>query len=155
MEDLYRENILDHYHNPRNYGTLENPEITHEDSNSICGDEIRLDLRVRDGVIEDVRFSGRGCAISQAAASMLTERIKGLSLEEARNIGKEDVLADMGIRVSPSRLKCALLPLKVFRGGAYGLTDWPGEEEVIAGGLADGHQGSGSGSTARGDGPRT
>jgi nitrogen fixation NifU-like protein len=63
MEDLYRQNILDHYHNPRNFGTLENPDITYEDSNTVCGDEIRLDLRVRDGVIEDVRFNGRGCAI--------------------------------------------------------------------------------------------
>jgi nitrogen fixation NifU-like protein len=129
MEDLYRQNILDHYHNPRNFGTLENPDITYEDSNTVCGDEIRLDLRVRDGVIEDVRFNGRGCAISQAAASMLTELLKGRSLEEARNIGKEDILAEMGIHIGPSRLKCALLPLKAFRAGAYGLTGWPDEEE--------------------------
>jgi nitrogen fixation NifU-like protein len=129
MEDLYRQNVLDHYHNPRNYGTLENPDISREESNPLCGDEIRLDLRVRDGVIEDVRFSGRGCAISQAAASMLTERLKGMSLEEARHIGKEDVLAEMGIRVGPSRQKCVLLPLKAFRAGAYALDGWPGEEE--------------------------
>jgi nitrogen fixation NifU-like protein len=129
MEDLYRQNILDHYHNPRNYGTLENPDITSEDSNPLCGDEIRIELRVQGGVIEDVRFSGRGCAISLAAASMLTERLKGMPLEEAKHIGKEDFLAELGVRIGPSRQKCALLPLKAFRAGAYGSDGWPGEED--------------------------
>jgi nitrogen fixation NifU-like protein len=129
MEDMYRQVILDHYHNPRNHGTLERPDIIAEDSNPLCGDEIRIDLRVQDGIIVDVRFSGRGCAISQAAASMFTERIKGLSLAEARNIGKEEVLDEMGIHIGPSRQKCALLPLKAFRAGVYGLDDRPGEEE--------------------------
>jgi nitrogen fixation NifU-like protein len=82
---------------------------------------IGMDFRVKDGVIEDVRFHGRGCAISQVAASLLTERLKGLSLEEAKKIAKEDVLGELGIQISPARIKCALLSLKVLKVGAYGL----------------------------------
>ena len=88
-----------------------------------------MDFRVKDGVIEDVRFHGRGCAISQASASLLTERLKGISLEEARKISKEDVFEDLGIDISPARIKCALLSLKVLKVGAWGLGDWSGEEE--------------------------
>jgi nitrogen fixation NifU-like protein len=80
-----------------------------------------MDFRVKDGVIEDVRFHGRGCAISQASASLLTERLKGLSLEAAQKIGKDDVLGELGIQISPARIKCALLSLKVLKVGAYGL----------------------------------
>ena len=82
-----------------------------------------MDFRIKDGVIEDVRFHGRGCAISQASASLLTERIKGLPLEQARQIGKADVLGELGIDISPARIKCALLSLKVLKVGAYGLAD--------------------------------
>jgi nitrogen fixation protein NifU and related proteins len=129
MEELYRDNILDHYKNPRNFGRLEPADICHEEYNPLCGDLVGMDFRVRDGVIEDVRFHGRGCAISQASASLMTERLKGLSLEEARKISKDDVLDELGIEVSPARLKCALLSLKVLKVGAYGLAGEEDEEE--------------------------
>ncbi len=121
MEDFYREYILDHYRNPRNRGTLEAPDITYEDSNPLCGDEIKIDLSVKDGVVEDVKFSGRGCAISQASVSMLTEMIEGKSLDEVKQISKEDILELIGIPLTPVRLKCALLGLKVLKGGVYGI----------------------------------
>ena len=129
MEDLYREVILDHYQNPRNYGTLDPADISYEEDNPVCGDHIRLDLRLQDGRVADVRFSGHGCAISQASASMLTEEIMGKTLEELRRFDKDALLEMLGIQLSPVRLKCALLSLKVLKAGAYGLTDWPGEEE--------------------------
>ena len=129
FDDFFRQNILDHYQNPRNYGTLERPDISAEDSNPLCGDEIRMDLRVRDGVIEDVRFSGKGCSISRAAASMLTEEIRGKTLEEVKRIGKEDVLEMLGIELGPVRLKCALLALKTLKVGVYGVRGWPGDDE--------------------------
>ena len=120
-DQFYREYILDHYKNPRNFGRLEDPDISHEEDNPLCGDVIGMDFRVANGVIEDVRFHGRGCAISQASASLLTERLKGLSLDDAKKIGKEDVLGELGIQISPARIKCALLSLKVLKVGAYGL----------------------------------
>ena len=121
-DQMYREYILDHYKNPRNFGRLEGADISHEENNPLCGDVVGMDIKTRDGVIQDVRFHGRGCAISQASASLLTERLKGMSLEDARKIGKEDVLGELGIDISPARLKCALLSLKVLKVGAYGLS---------------------------------
>ena len=120
-EQFYREYILDHYKNPRNFGRIEAPEVTHEEYNPLCGDMVGMDFRLREGVIEDVMFHGRGCAISQASASLMTERLKGMTLEEARQISKDDVLEELGIDISPARLKCALLSLKVLKVGAYGL----------------------------------
>ena len=120
-DQFYREYILDHYKNPRNFGRLENPDISHEEDNPLCGDVIGMDFRIKDGVIEDIRFHGRGCAISQASASLLTERLKGIPLEDAKKIGKADVLGELGIDISPARIKCALLSLKVLKVGAYGL----------------------------------
>jgi nitrogen fixation NifU-like protein len=122
-DHFYRESIIDHYKNPRNYGRLEHPDITHEENNPLCGDVVGMDFRVSDGVIEDIRFHGRGCAISQASASLLTERLKGLPLDDARKIGKDDVIRDLGIEISPARINCALLSLKVLKVGAYGLAD--------------------------------
>lgn len=127
--DLYMEQILDHYKYPRNFGLLENPDISHEEGNPSCGDQIRIDLKIQDGKIADVRFSGKGCAISQAAASMLTEMIKGQNLEDVKKLGKEDMLNTLGIEISAIRLKCALLALKVLKAGVYGIKGWPGEED--------------------------
>src|SRR5499433_1062011 len=120
-DHFYREHILDHYKNPRNFGRLEGADISHEEYNPLCGDLVGMDFRMQDGVIQDVRFHGRGCAISQASASLMTERPKGMRVEDARKISKEDVLGELGIEISPARLKCALLSLKVLKVGAYGL----------------------------------
>ena len=130
MDDFYRENILDHYRNPRNKGHLENPTHSHEEHNPLCGDVLHIDLHVNDeDVIEEVRFDGQGCAISQASASMLTEMVQGKTLEEAKLVGKEDILEALGIDIGPVRLKCALLSLKVFKAGVYGIADWSEEDE--------------------------
>jgi nitrogen fixation NifU-like protein len=130
MDDLYREVILDHYRNPRNKGELEHPTHTFQDDNPLCGDHIRIDLLVDDkDIIEQVRFSGEGCAISQASASMLTEMLVGKSVEEAKKLGKQDILDALGIQLGPVRLKCALLSLKVLKGAVYGLpTDLEDDE---------------------------
>src|SRR3979409_1130201 len=120
-DQFYREYILDHYKNPRNYGRLEHPDITHEEDNPLCGDVVGMDFRVKEGVIEDIRFHGRGCAISQASASLLTGRLKGMALDDGKKIDKNDVLGELGIQISPARIKCALLSLKVLKVGAYGL----------------------------------
>ena len=128
-DELYRENILDHYKHPRNRGTLEHPDITYEDANPLCGDQLRIDLRVEDGKIAQIRHSGHGCSISQAAASMLCERMEGRPLEEVRQLTREDMLEMLGIELGPVRLKCALLALKTLKAGVYGITQWPGEEE--------------------------
>lgn len=129
MEDLYREVILDHYQNPRNYGTLEPADVSYEEDNPVCGDHIRLDLRLANGRVSEVRFSGHGCAISQASASMLTEAIQGKTLEELKSFSKDDVLDMLGIPLGPVRLKCALLSLKVLKAGAYGIRGWPDDDE--------------------------
>ncbi|HEY6866790.1 MAG TPA: SUF system NifU family Fe-S cluster assembly protein [Candidatus Eisenbacteria bacterium] len=128
-DEIYRENILEHYKHPRHHGTLESPDITYEDANPLCGDHLRMDLRVKNGRVEDVRFSGHGCSISQASASMLCERIAGQPLEEIKKLTREDVLEMLGIELGPVRLKCALLALKTLKAGVYGITQWPGEDE--------------------------
>jgi nitrogen fixation NifU-like protein len=130
MEDFYRENILDHYRNPRNKGRLEHPTHTHEEHNPLCGDVIRIDLHVNeDNVIDQVRFDGHGCAISQASASMLTEMVQGKTLDEAKALSKEDILEALGIEIGPVRLKCALLSLKVLKADVYDLPEWTEEDE--------------------------
>jgi nitrogen fixation NifU-like protein len=115
MSDLYREQILDHYRNPRNHGTLDPHDASFEDTNPLCGDRIRIDLRVADGKIEDIAFSGRGCAISQASTSILTELVKGQPLEEALALERDELLDELGVPISPARIKCALLGLHVLR----------------------------------------
>jgi nitrogen fixation NifU-like protein len=129
MSDLFRENILDHYQHPRCHGTLDDATVTHEDANPLCGDRIRVDVRVAEGRIEKVRFSGHGCSISQAAASMLCEHVEGKTLDEVKNLTREDVLDMLGIELGPVRLKCALLALKTLKAGVWGMTQWAGEEE--------------------------
>ena len=128
-DELYRENILDHYKHPRNRGTLEKPDITYEDANPLCGDQLRIDIAVADGKIAQIRHSGHGCSISQAAASMLCERMEGRPLEEVKSLTRDDVLEMLGIELGPVRLKCALLALKTLKAGVYGITQWPGEDE--------------------------
>ena len=115
--DYYREYILDHYRNPRNYGTLEHPDVHAEDSNPLCGDQLAIDLLVEDNLVKEVRFKGRGCAISQASASMLSEMIEGHTVDEVIKLGKDDVLDALGISISPARTKCAFLSLRVLHRG--------------------------------------
>ncbi|MEM2932323.1 MAG: iron-sulfur cluster assembly scaffold protein [Nitrososphaerota archaeon] len=111
--------ILDHYRNPRNYGEIENPDIHAKDSNPLCGDVVELFIRVKDGVISDVKFKGKGCAISQASASKLTEKLIGMRIEDVKDLSRQDILEMLGIELSPVRLKCALLSLKVLKVGVY------------------------------------
>ncbi len=129
MDDFYRDYILDHYRHPRNFGRLEQFDVEAEDLNPLCGDRIRMELKLDDGVVSDVRFSGKGCAISQASASMLTERVKGMKLSDVAKLGKDLVLEDVGIGISPTRMKCAMLGLRVLKSAAVGeLAAWPDEE---------------------------
>jgi len=122
MDDLYRELIIDRYKNPHFRGALEPHDISFEDDNPLCGDHIRIDLRI-DGNdrVSEVAFDGHGCAISQATADLLAESVLGKSLDEVKQIGKQDILDLLGIELGPVRLKCALLSLKVLKAGVYGL----------------------------------
>ncbi len=132
MDDMYRDYILDHYKNPRNSGELPGATNTYHDTNPLCGDEITMALFIDDGTVKDVRFQGKGCAISQASASILTEEIKGMTLDQVKAIDREHILENLGIPISPARVKCALLGLKVLKGAAWGLQDWPGEADAKA-----------------------
>jgi nitrogen fixation protein NifU and related proteins len=127
MDDLYRANILEHFRTPHHAGTLEHPDASYEDYSPTCGDRVRMDFLLDDGRIADVRLSGRGCALSQAGASMLTDLLPGLSLEEAMALDKEDILEELGIQVGPGRLKCALLGLKVMKRAIAG-KQWQDDE---------------------------
>jgi len=115
MDSIYKEDILDHYKHPRNFGELDAPDVHVEANHPLCGDRLSMDLHLKDGVVEDVRFKGRGCAISQASASMLTEQMVGKSLEELAQMTKDDILENLGVEVSYARLKCALLSLDMLR----------------------------------------
>jgi nitrogen fixation NifU-like protein len=130
MDDFYREEILEHYTHPHNYGTLESPDISHQENNPLCGDQVRFDIQLdEDGqTIKDARFSAVGCAISKASASMLSDLIIGRTLEEIQGLSKEYVIDELGIDLGPVRLKCALLPLKVVKVGAYGLEESPDQD---------------------------
>jgi nitrogen fixation NifU-like protein len=121
MDDLYRELILEHSKHPHNAGSIEHPDVSHEEYNPLCGDKIRIDLRIQDGIITDIKFQGRGCAISQASASLLTDEMKGQPLDAVRAFGKEEMLDLIGIPLghNPVRIKCALLSLKALKAGVY------------------------------------
>lgn len=122
MDDLYREVIIEHYKNPDHRGTLDPHDISFEDENPLCGDHIRVDLRVdENGIIKEATFDGHGCAISQSSADLLLDSIIGKSVEDIKQMNKQDVLDILGIDLGPVRLKCALLPLKVLKAGVYGL----------------------------------
>ena len=120
-DSLYRELILDHSKNPRHKGTLDPADFSYQDVNPLCGDEIRIDIRVEDERVADIKFSGRGCAISQAATSLLTEMALGQPVAEVKEISKEDILDELGVPIGPARMKCALLGLKVLKAGLYGV----------------------------------
>ena len=118
--DIYREIILDYYRNPRNYGKIQDPDIAQRDSNPLCGDELEMHLKIKDDKVADVKFTGKGCAISQASASMLTELILGKDFEYVKKLTKEDILDNLGLHdLGPARIKCALLSLKVLKSGLY------------------------------------
>jgi nitrogen fixation NifU-like protein len=122
MDDLYREQIIDRYKNPRMKGALDPHDFSYEDDNPLCGDRIRIDLRVdQAGLVTQAAFSGTGCAISQASADLLVESIVGKSLTDVKALSKEDILGMLGIELGPVRLKCALLSLKVLKAGVYGI----------------------------------
>lgn len=124
--DIYREIILDHYKHPRNYGHLEHADVSAEEHNVSCGDRIIMEVNVRkkkienskennDYVIEDIKFSGEGCAIDQASASMLTEEVKGKTVSDVLSIKTDDILDMLGTELTPTRIKCAVLPLEVLQ----------------------------------------
>jgi nitrogen fixation NifU-like protein len=115
MDDLYRDYILEHYRRPHNFGVLDDANAQHEGANPLCGDRITLQLRLSGGKIAGVGFTGRGCAISQASASLLTDEIKGKSVDEAAKMTSNDVIDMLGIEISPARLKCALLSLETLQ----------------------------------------
>ena len=128
IDEMYQEIILDYYRNPRNKGVLPHPDIISHDSNTSCGDEITMQVLVKDGRIGNVRFTGKGCAISMAAASMLTEYTLGKSLSEVAKFNKEVMLGLINIPISCMRLKCALLGLKVLK---LGVIQYLGEKVEV------------------------
>ena len=131
MDDLYRDEILEHYRNPHNFGILESPTTAKEGANPLCGDRITLMLGIdEEGKIADVAFTGRGCAISQASASMLTDEIKGKTLDEISHMGSKDVLDNLGIEISPARMKCAMLSLETLREATKDRVEWTATDEA-------------------------
>ncbi|MFQ5920422.1 MAG: Fe-S cluster assembly sulfur transfer protein SufU [Nitrososphaerales archaeon] len=118
--DIYREIILDYYRNPRNFGKIDSPDVSIKDSNPLCGDEVEIQVKFEGDKVKDIKFNGKGCAISQASASMLTEMVMGKNLEDVKKIGKQDILESLGLpNLGPARIKCALLSLKTLKLGVY------------------------------------
>ena len=136
MDNLYRDFILEHYRSPHNRGVLDPHDLHFAESNPTCGDELSMTIRLDDAkaAVADVAHDGRGCAISQASASILTDELRGLSLDELKAIDPRDVVENLGVPIGPARLKCALLAYKVLQGAVIGAeARWPDEAEVLAG----------------------
>lgn len=131
-EDLYREHILEHYKRPHNFGELDPHDLDAFEQNPLCGDELGVHIQVDDGHIADLRFHGHGCAISQAAASIASEELKGMPLNEAGNLPADWMINLLGIPISPTRRKCALLNLKALRKAITGDEGWPTESQKSA-----------------------
>ena len=132
MDDLYREIIIDRYKNPHYRGELDPNDYTYEDDNPLCGDHIRIDIRVDENdVITEAAFDGKGCSISQASADLVIESIIGKSIEEVKQMNKDDVLDLLRIELGPVRLKCALLSLKVLKAGVYGMGEGEAGDELM------------------------
>ena len=129
MDELFRDHILDHYRRPRCHGRLEHADATVEDANPLCGDQLRMDFRFADGRVAQVRFTGTGCSISLASASLLCEAIEGRTLDEVKALTRQDVLDLLGLDdLGPVRSKCAMLALKTVKAAAYGLKTWTEED---------------------------
>ncbi|MEX2356151.1 MAG: iron-sulfur cluster assembly scaffold protein [Thermaerobacterales bacterium] len=131
--DMYREYILQHYRRPRNYGSLDAPDFTHEDDNPLCGDEIRIEVKVDENNIAEIGFQGKGCAICMASTSILTGKVKGRDLDEVKALNKDDLLGWLRIPVSPMRLKCALLGMMVLQAGIHEYQKSAGATEQSSG----------------------
>jgi nitrogen fixation NifU-like protein len=132
MDALYREYIIDHYKNPRNFGELEQRDAEFEDRNPLCGDELGVQIKLDGDRVSDLRFHGQGCAISQATASIISDELKGKTVSEISELDRHFVVEELGIDLSPTRLKCGLLSLKVVQGALLGTDEWPsGSQEAV------------------------